>query len=84
MSDLSKLPNIGLVLEKQLTEVGIHNKEDLINMGSKDAWFKIRQVDPSACINRLYALEGAIREVRWHSLPQEVKEDLKEFYSEWK
>ena len=42
-------------------------------MGSKEAWLKIRELDESACLSRLMALEGAIQNIRWHNLSQEDK-----------
>ena len=84
MGELSKLPNIGKVVEKQLNDVGINTVDDLINIGSKEAWLKIKEVDESACLNRLMALEGAIQNIRWHNLSQEDKKNLKEFYSQKK
>lgn len=79
MGELSKLPNIGKVLEKQLNEVGINSIEELKKIGSKKVWIKIKNIDKSACLNRLCALEGAIRNIRWHDLDESVKSDLKEF-----
>lgn len=84
MSKLSKLPNIGKVLEKQLNDVGIKTDEDLIDLGSKEAWLKIKEVDESACLNRLMALEGAIQNIRWHDLSQDDKDNLREFYNSQK
>ncbi|WP_407392491.1 TfoX/Sxy family protein [Methanobrevibacter sp.] len=81
MGELSKLPNIGKVVEKQLNDVGINTVDDLINLGSKEAWLKIKEVDETACLNRLMALEGALQNVRWHDLSEEDKENLKEFYN---
>lgn len=81
MGELSKPPNIGKVVEKQLNEVGINTVDDLINIGSKEAWLKIKKIDESACINRLMALEGAIQNIRWHNLSDDDKENLKEFYN---
>ncbi|WP_346936613.1 TfoX/Sxy family protein [Clostridium sp.] len=81
MSKLSDLPNIGKKLEEQLNEVGIETIEQLKEVGSKQAWLDIKAIDDSACINRLCALEGAIQGIRWHSLSEEVKKDLKEFYN---
>lgn len=80
MGELSKLPNIGKVVEEQLMLVGINDVEKLKEMGAKNAWLKIREIDESACINRLMALEGAIRGVKKTMLPDDVKDDLKEFY----
>ena len=45
MGELSKLPNIGKVLEKQLNDVGINTVDDLINFGSKEVWLKIKEID---------------------------------------
>lgn len=81
MGELSKLPNIGKNLEEQLNLVGINTVEELKKVGSKEAWLKIRDIDKSACINRLYALEGAIEGIRWHNLSEEKKLILKEFYN---
>ncbi len=80
MGELSKLPNIGAVLKQQLNDVGIQTAEDLLKIGSRDAWLRIQAMDPSACYNRLCGLEGAIRGIRWHDLPDQVKAELKEFY----
>ena len=81
MGELSKLPNIGKALEKQLNDVGINTVDDLIDLGSKEAWLRIKEVDDSACLNRLMALEGAIQNIRWHDLSEADKKNLKEFYN---
>ena len=81
MGELSKLPNIGKVLEKQLNDVGINTVDNLINLGSKEAWLKIKEIDDSACLNRLMALEGAIQNIRWHNLSEEDKDNLRNFYN---
>lgn len=81
MGELSKLPNIGKVVEKQLNEVGINTVDELIDIGSKETWLKIKEIDESACINRLMALEGAIQNIRWHDLYKVDKNNLKEFYN---
>ena len=81
MGSLSKLNNIGKVLEEQLNEVGITTYEELEAIGSKEAWLRIKAIDPSACIHRLYALEGAIEGIKKSYLPQEKKDELKAFYN---
>ena len=84
MGELSNLPNIGEFVEKQLNESGIESFEQLKSIGAKQAWLDIKAVDPSACIHRLLALEGAIRGVRKSDLPEETKADLREFYKKFK
>lgn len=80
MGKLSKLPNIGKVVEDQLNQVGIITEDDLKSIGAKQAWLKIQEIDESACINRLLALENAIQGVKKTELSDDVKSDLKEFY----
>ncbi len=81
MGRLSELPNIGKVLEKQLNDVGIMDDSDLIDLGSKESWLKIKEIDQTACLNKLMALEGAIQNIRWHNLSDADKENLREFYN---
>lgn len=80
MSEMTNLLNIGAKLEDQLKQVGIATPEELKKAGSREAWLKIKAMDPSACLMRLSALEGAIQGVRWHYLNVKTKEELKAFY----
>lgn len=80
LANLSKMPNIGLILEEKLIGVGINTPEELIVTGSKDAFIRIKAVDNTACYNMLCALEGAIQGIRWHNLTVEIKTDLKGFF----
>lgn len=84
MGELSKLPNIGKVVEEQLNQVGITTVDQLIDLGSKEAWLRIKAIDDSACINRLQGLEGAVQGIRKKELSEETKKDLKEFYQQHK
>ena len=84
MGELTTLPNIAAKLEAQLADAGITTIEELRRVGSREAWLRILACDPSACIMRLSALEGAIQGVRWHYLDEETKQSLKEFYREQK
>ena len=81
MSDLHTLPNISKVNEEKLVQAGVKDIADLKSLGSKDAFLLIRdKVDEGACLSLLCGLEGAIQGIRWHSLDQDIKDDLKEFY----
>ena len=84
MGELTTLPNIAAKLEAQLAGVSISTIEELQRVGSREAWLRILARDPSACIMRLSALEGALRGVRWHDLDEETKRSLKEFYARHK
>ena len=81
MGELSKLPNIGKEVERQLNEVGIFTYDELKAIGTEQAWLKIQGIDSSACIHRLLALEGAIQGIKKTALPQQRKMDLKDFYN---
>ena len=76
MGELSTLPNIASNLEAQLADVGITTIKQLQDIGSREAWLRILATDPSACIMRLSALEGALHGIRWHKL-DDNKESLK-------
>lgn len=80
MSELSSLPNVGKVLEKNLYEIGVTTKEELLKMGSKQAFVFIRKIDPGACLHMLYGIQGAIEGVKDSKLSPEIKVSLKEFY----
>lgn len=81
MGELANLPNIGKEVERQLNQVGINTFEDLKLIGTEQAWLKIQEIDESACIHRLLALEGALLGVKKTLLPDERKSELKEFYN---
>ena len=80
MEELSKLINIGKTLEKQLNQIGVYTEAELKEIGAEQAWLKIKKIDKSACMNRLLALEGAIMGIKKTFLPEERKNELKEFY----
>ena len=48
MGELSKLPNIGKVVEEQLNQAGIYTEDELKTVGSKQAWLEIQKRDASA------------------------------------
>ncbi|MPN12407.1 hypothetical protein SDC9_159725 [bioreactor metagenome] len=84
MSIMTKLPNIGPKLDKQLLHVDIATPEKLRKVGSRETWLRIPGIDPSACIMRLYGLEGAILGMCWHDRDSEIKMELKGFYQNHK
>ncbi len=80
MSELQKLPNIGKVTATLLLDAEINTPEKLVCLGSKEAFLRIRLLDPTACLHMLYGLEGAVQGIRDTDLPIETKQDLKSFY----
>ena len=80
MSALQKLPNIGQVAEALLLDAGVDTPEELIRIGSKEAFLRIRIKDQTACLHMLYGIEGAVEGIRDNDLSAEIKQDLKAFY----
>lgn len=79
MGKLVVLPNMGVKLEEQLIVAGIDTPEQLRALGSHEAWLRLRRIDPTVSLTRLYALEGAVRGVRWHLLDEDTKRELRAF-----
>ncbi|HET6557420.1 MAG TPA: TfoX/Sxy family protein [Prolixibacteraceae bacterium] len=80
LNQLTQLPNIGTTVAEKLIQTGIATPKELLEMGSKQAFIRIQTIDPTACLNMLQGLEGAVQGIRWHHLSKERKEQLKEFY----
>lgn len=80
MGELSQLPNIGPVVEKQLNAAGIQTGEELCALGAREAWLRIQAFDPSACIHRLLALEGLCAACQRLRFRQMCARELKAFY----
>lgn len=79
MSELTSMMNIGKEMARKLTAVGIDSPEKLIELGSKQAFFKLKEAYPKVCLVHLYTLEGAIHNVEFNSLSEDKKKELKEF-----
>jgi DNA transformation protein len=77
---LSGRINIGEEIESKLIEAGIDSFEKLEKLGSRKAFLRLQTVDPGACLNLLYALEGAIEGIRWNDLSREKKQELLQFH----
>ncbi|MEI6285489.1 MAG: TfoX/Sxy family protein [Bacillota bacterium] len=80
MNKLTDLPNIGGKLAELLERAGIETPEQLRNLGSKQAFLMISAVTDCACINKLYAIEGAIQGINKKLLASETKADLLEYF----
>lgn len=76
MNELTRLPNIAEELAQQLNCVSITTVNQLKEVESRAAWLRILANDSFACYNKLCGLEGAIRGIRWHNLPDDVKKSL--------
>lgn len=84
MTELISMRNIGKELERKLKLTGINYAEDLISIGSKEAYFKLKLRFPEVCSVHLYALQGAVDDIDFNLLPDETKKDLKAYADELK
>ncbi|MCL1797297.1 MAG: TfoX/Sxy family protein [Eggerthellaceae bacterium] len=77
MTELRSLRNIGKELESKLKSVDIKTAEELKEIGSEEAFFRLKLKHPSVCLVHLYTLEGAITDVEYNQLSEEAKQRLK-------
>ena len=79
MPELTSMMNIGTEMARKLNAVGIDSPEQLVALGSKQAYFMLKGTYPRVCLVHLYALEGAISGIAYNSLPEDKRRDLKQF-----
>ncbi len=79
MSEFTAMMNIGKEMKRKLISVGIDSPEKLIELGSKEAFLKLREAYPNVCLVHLYTLEGAIYNTEYNRLPEDKKRELKAF-----
>lgn len=79
---LTDMKNIGKGLADELNEIGITSAEELSEIGFLEAAKRL-DLKFDVCCNKLYALYGAVIDIRWHDIPKsERKHILDEFNSE--
>ena len=79
MAELASMLNIGKEMTRKLSTVGISSAEMLIEVGSKQAFSRLKALYPQVCLVHLYALEGAIQHVEYNSLSPSVRKELRTF-----
>lgn len=67
-------------MEKKLHSVGIHSAEELTEIGSRQAVFRLKERYPGTCVVILYHLEASIRGVGIKQLDAACKAELKEYF----
>ena len=79
MTDLTTMMNIGKEMASKLKSVEIDSAERLLEVGSKEAFFRLKTKYLQVCLVHLYTLEGAIQNVEFNCLSEETKAELKSF-----
>ncbi|MBU1094949.1 MAG: TfoX/Sxy family protein [Bacteroidetes bacterium] len=72
--------NIGKAIEKRLNKIGVYNLAYLAEMSPKEAYRKICEQNPNKTIPKcyyLYSLQGALIDLDWRELPEEIKTELR-------
>lgn len=79
MQSLDSMLNIGKEMKAKLFSIGVRSQEDLIRLGSKEIFKQLKEQYPNVCLVHLYALQGAVDNIGYDKLSEEVKLDLKQF-----
>lgn len=79
MTDLTTMPNIGKEMASKLKSVEISTAEELVKIGAKEAFFRLKMKYPYVCLVHLYTLEGAIQNTEFNCISEATKANLKEF-----
>ncbi|MFD2726134.1 TfoX/Sxy family DNA transformation protein [Hyunsoonleella rubra] len=72
--------NIGVTIEKRLNEIGIYTLTDLAERTPEKAYRGIGKNYPDKTIPKcyyLYSLKGALLDIDWRKLPENIKKELR-------
>lgn len=78
--ELTKLPNIGPELARQLNEVDIRDSEELKELGAEMACLRMKAGGLDVCFHKLTALEGAVQGIRKSQITPERRAELRAFF----
>ena len=67
VAELTDMVNIGREMARKLASVGVDSPEKLVELGSKHAFFRIKERYPQVCLVHLYALEGAVEGIAFNT-----------------
>ncbi|WP_406047414.1 TfoX/Sxy family DNA transformation protein [Kribbella sp. NBC_00889] len=76
MSDLTSAPNIGPVLAGELQALGLETVDQLSELGSLEVGRRLEARGFHDCAHAVLAVEGAIRGVRWTTIPADERHAL--------
>lgn len=78
-SDLERMKNLGPISAARLRAVGVETPEELRRLGAVEVYIRLRRAFPSQTTHiMLYALHGALANVRWYELSDEVTAALRD------
>src|SRR5690625_2039705 len=77
-SELLQLKNLGMASVNILHAIGVRTYADLEEQGAVRVYQRIRERKINVSKVMLYALQGALMDVHWNDLPEELKRQLVE------
>lgn len=73
---LKDLPNLNIAIERLLRQIGICNRDDLINLGAFNTYIKLREFKRDVKIDMLFYLSGAIEGCHVAALSDSIRHNL--------
>ena len=77
MAELTSMMNLGREMDRKLRSVGIASAEELMAVGAKEAYRRLKVYYPNVCLVHLYCLEGAVSQTEYNCLSKEKRAELK-------
>ena len=75
---LERMRNLGPIIAGRLRAVGIETPDELRKLGAVEAYVKLKRAfQAETTPAHLYALHGAVTDVRWYALPEEARAALR-------
>ncbi len=79
MAELASMMNLGKEMDRKLRSVGIGSAEELMAVGAREAYKRLKALYPNVCLVHLYCLEGAVSQTEYNGLSKEKRSELKAF-----
>ena len=73
---MSRIKNIGPKSESWLNDIGIFTVDDVEAIGVVEIYRRLKLSRPNISLVMLYALQGAVMDMHWQEIPDDVREDL--------
>lgn len=76
-SEIPRLRNLGKVSAGWLAAIGITRRDQVQMIGPVEIYLRIKSLGYNVSLNLLWALQGAVLDVPWNEIPQEMKQKLR-------
>ncbi len=77
IASIASLKNLGSKSAAQIVAVGIDGPDEIRIVGAADVYHRVKSRFPnSTSLNLLWALQGALMEIHWHDIPDDIKRQL--------